>query len=135
MTGPGLVLGLSGTVQLDDGRWISAEIVTDATSSVPDSGSASSTVIEIDAEGIGELHVRFSRPGDRFGALGAPGHKPVRRFMGERGVPREERGNVPLVLHGDDVVWVAGIEIADRYKLHPSTKRRVRLSLGGARGN
>lgn len=132
MTGPGLVLGLSGTVQLEDGRWISAEIVTEPTSTVLDPGS---TVVEIDAEGIGELHVRFGRPGDRFGALGAPGHKPVRRFMGERGVPREERGNVPLVLHGDDVVWVAGIEIADRYKLHPSTKRRVRLSLGGARGS
>jgi len=135
MTGPGLVLGLSGTVQLEDGRWISAEIVTEPSSAGPNPGSASSTVVEIDAEGIGELHVRFSRPGDRFGALGASGHKPVRRFMGERGVPREERGNVPLVLHGDDVVWVAGIEIADRYKLHPSTKRRVRLSLGGARGN
>ncbi len=131
MTGPGLMLGLSGTVQLEDGRWISAEIVTEGASA----GPAPPTIVEIDAEGLGGLHVRFSRPGDRFGALGAPGHKPVRRFMGERGVPREERSNVPLVVHGDEVVWVAGIEIADRYKVQPSTKRRVRLSLGGARGS
>ena len=109
MTGPGLGLGLAGTVQLGDGRWITAEVVPG-----PAATGSSATVVEIDADGIGELFVRFGRPGDRFGALGAPGRKPVRRFMGERGVPREERGNVPLVLHGASSIRQADLAEAVR---------------------
>ncbi|MEM9380471.1 MAG: tRNA lysidine(34) synthetase TilS [Planctomycetota bacterium] len=132
MTGAGLTLGLPGSVQLDDGRSIHAEPAA-ATST----GTAASPPIsvEIDAEGLTDLRVRFVRPGDRFRALGSPGHKPVRRFLGEKGIPREERGNVPLVLQGDEIVWIAGVEIADSVRVRPTTSHRIRLSLGGVRGS
>ncbi|MEM1448952.1 MAG: tRNA lysidine(34) synthetase TilS [Planctomycetota bacterium] len=131
MTGTGLTLGLPGSVQLDDGRSIHAEPIAGTATGT----SAPPISVEIDADGLTDLRVRFVRPGDRFRALGAPGHKPVRRFLGEKGIPREERGNVPLVLQGDEIVWIAGVEIADSVRVRPTTTRRVRLSLGGVRGS
>lgn len=125
----GLVLGLPGTAQLPDGRSIVASFVPDET---PVSSSA--TIVDLDASGIDGLRVRFERPGDRFHGLGAPGHKPLRRFLADAGVPREERGLVPVVTVGEEIVWVAGIRPSETRKVTSRTTRRLRLTLEGARG-
>jgi tRNA(Ile)-lysidine synthase len=42
-------------------------------------------------------------------------------------VPRAERDRVPLVVSGEDIVWVVGHRIDDRYKVTPQTKQTIRL--------
>ena len=130
LSGAGLALGVPGAVQLPDGRSIHASVVP---SDAP--LSSAETVVDIDADGMGSLTVRFAQPGDRFRGLGAPGHKPIRRFLNEMGIPREERDLVPLVIDksSEEVLWVAGIRIADSRRVRPETGRRVRLSLEGVR--
>ena len=130
IAGPGLILGIPGAAQLEDGRSITAEVAPEG--SEPDAEDP--TVVDIDGDGISEFKVRFARPGDRFQAKGAPGHKPVRRFLGEAGIPREERGLVPMVLVDEEVVWIAGVTVSARRAVTPQTQRRIRLSLDGARG-
>jgi len=130
IAGAGLTLGIPGAVQLEDGRSICAEVVTGESDLDP----LDPTSVEIDGDGIGELRVRFARPGDRFQAAGAPGHKPVRRFLGEAGIPREERGLVPMVLADEEVVWVAGVAVSQRRTVTNGASRVIRLSLDGARG-
>ena len=122
--GEGIVLGIPGTVQLPDGRSIHASLAGDNAAI-----GTSATTVMIDASGLTELRVRFERPGDRIHPLGAPGHKPLRRFLGDVGIPREERGQVPIVVSGDEVVWVAGVRISEMRKVKDSSSRRVRLSL------
>ncbi len=128
LSGAGLHLGLPGAVQLPDGRSIHASVTTEAVTSTV-------TTAEIDADGLADLQVRFSQPGDRFRGLGAPGHKPLRRFLSDIGIPRGERGNVPLVVSGStgEIVWVAGVRIAESRKVQAGTKKRVKLSLEGVR--
>ncbi|MEL6430970.1 MAG: tRNA lysidine(34) synthetase TilS [Planctomycetota bacterium] len=117
-------LQVPGSVTLPDGRTIHAALADD---DVVDAGE---TVAVLDADAVGlELGVRFERPGDRVHPLGAPGHKPLRRFLGEAGVPREERGNVPIVVAGEEVVWVAGIRPAEPFRVTAGTRRRLRLTL------
>ena len=58
----------------------------------------------------------------------------VLRFLGEAGIPREERGLVPMVLVDEEVVWIAGVTVSERRTVTPQTQRRIRLSLDGARG-
>lgn len=130
IAGPGLVLGIPGAARLNDGRSISAEIAPEGSELDPEDP----TVVDIDGDGLGEFKVRFARPGDRFQAKGAPGHKPVRRFLGEAGIPREERGLVPVVLVDEEVVWVAGVAQSQARAVTLQTRRRIRLSLDGARG-
>jgi len=122
-----LDLAVPGILSLPDGRRISAERVR-MPARIPTPETA--LEVELDAVGLpGRLRVRWAESGDRFHALGAPGSKSLRRFLADRGVPREERGSVPIVMAGDEIVWVAGVEPAERHRVRPETYERLRLTL------
>jgi tRNA(Ile)-lysidine synthase len=123
-----------GSVVLPDGRRIVAERVeVDPRADV----TRVATEVELDARALdGPLAVRFPAPGDRFRALGAPGSKRLVRFLADRGVPREERAHVPLVVvvapasrGADEIVWVAGIAPCEAHRVKSDTTSRLRLAL------
>jgi tRNA(Ile)-lysidine synthetase-like protein len=58
---------------------------------------------------LGELHVRGWRRGDRIAPLGGVGSRKVRRVLMEARVPVAERERYPLVVRGDDVVWIPSV--------------------------
>jgi tRNA(Ile)-lysidine synthase len=123
---PSRSLAVPGIVTLCDGRRISAELL-EGDQPLPRRGERE---VELDAEGLPAcLSVRWPRPGDRFHGLGAPGSKRLCRFLADRGVPREERPWVPLVLAGEEIIWVSGLEPGESRKLRRSTRRRLRLTL------
>jgi len=120
-------LGVPGILTLDDGRRVSAEIVRAAPGAAV---CRAELEVELDAAGLqGPLGVRFPVPGDRFHALGAPGSKPLGRFLAARGVPREERAHVPLVTDRAEILWVAGLAPAERRRIRSQTEWRLRLTL------
>jgi tRNA(Ile)-lysidine synthase len=120
-------LPVPGILTLDDGRRLSAEILRAA----PDAAVTRAELeVELDAAGLdGPLGVRFPVPGDRFHALGAPGSKPLGRFLADRGIPREERARVPLVTSSNEILWVAGVAPAERRRIRAHTEWRLRLAL------
>jgi len=125
--GPELALPVPGIVTLDDGRRLSAELCAPPPSTPP---RRAELEVELDAAALdGPLTVRFPQPGDRFRALGAPGSKPLVRFLADRGVPREERVHVPLVTAGTEILWVAGFAPAEARRIQSHTRRRLRLTL------
>ncbi|HED65486.1 MAG TPA: tRNA lysidine(34) synthetase TilS [Planctomycetes bacterium] len=122
-----LVLPVPGIVSLPDGRRVSVESL-DAAPPRPSPGDPFEVLL--DADRLGDrLTVRWPRTGDRFHALGAPGSKPLRRFLADRGVPREDRAGIPLVVSGSEILWIAGIEIAHDYRVRADTRSCIRLSL------
>ncbi len=123
-------LSVPGALRLADGRAITAERVELSPGApVP----RALTAVELDeAELDGPLFVRFARDGDRFHPLGAPGARPLGRFLRDVGIPREERARVPLVFAGDRLVWVAGVRPSDAARVTARTRTRVRLELSGA---
>lgn len=121
-------LPLPGEVALPDGERISARLAAPrASASLP----RSSCAVELDAEGLDSLSVRWPRSGDRFHGLGAPGSKSLRRFLADAGVPRELRERMPLVCSGSDILWVAGLRPCEQRRIRPSTRERLRLELSG----
>ncbi len=58
-------------------------------------------------QGNGEI--RGLLPGDRILPLGGNGHRRVSRVLMERQIPRSERRSYPLLIRGDDVIWLPGI--------------------------
>jgi tRNA(Ile)-lysidine synthase len=54
----------------------------------------------------GELHVRGWQRGDRIVPLGGVGSRKVRRVLMEARVPVAERERYPLVVRGEDIVWI-----------------------------
>jgi tRNA(Ile)-lysidine synthase len=75
------------------------------------------------------LTVRTWRPGDRFTPLGMDKPVKLQDFFVNAKIPRDVRLRVPLVLSGDQIVWVAGQRISDHCKVTKQTKRTVRLEL------
>jgi tRNA(Ile)-lysidine synthase len=53
--------------------------------------------------------IRALRRGDRMRPLGAVGRRPVRRLLMEARVPLPDRARYPIVVCGDQVVWIPGI--------------------------
>jgi tRNA(Ile)-lysidine synthase len=82
----------------------------------------------IDADRIGqEVHVRGWEKGDRFIPLGMRGRKKLQDLFVDAKIPRETRGNIPLVVARGDIAWVVGVRMSEQFKVTESTKRVLRI--------
>ncbi|HEX9160515.1 MAG TPA: tRNA lysidine(34) synthetase TilS [Thermoanaerobaculia bacterium] len=61
--------------------------------------------------------VRNRRNGDRFRPLGMSADKKLKDFLIDRKIPAELRDRIPLLVWNGEIVWVAGIEVSDRFKV------------------
>ena len=75
------------------------------------------------------LRARNFRTGDKFIPLGINGFKKVKDIFIDNKVPSEERIKIPILVSSDDIVWVCGIRIDDRYKIKQETKRILRCKV------
>jgi tRNA(Ile)-lysidine synthase len=75
------------------------------------------------------LLVRKRREGDFFHPAGFGRHKKLQDFFVDLKVPRESRDLVPVVTSGDDVVWVGGYRMDERFVAKEGTKKFVVLKI------
>jgi len=76
------------------------------------------------------LTTRQSKPGDRFRPFGMKGgSRLVSDFLAERGLSVFERQRQWLVCHGEDIVWVIGHRIDDRFRITAATKKILKLTI------
>jgi len=76
------------------------------------------------------LAVRNRRPGDRFRPFGLDGQKKLQDFLVDRKVARAERDRVPLVVDENDrIVWVAGHEIDEAFRVTEASRAVLILTL------
>ena len=61
--------------------------------------------------------VRNRRPGDRFRPLGLAHEKKLKDFLIDRKIPAEGRDRIPLLVWNGCIVWIAGVEISDCFKV------------------
>jgi tRNA(Ile)-lysidine synthase len=75
----------------------------------------------------GKLYVRSRRNGDKFSPLGVRGTKKLQDFFVDEKVEEEKRDLVPIVETGEEIVWVAGYRIDEKYKITPKTTSVVQI--------
>jgi tRNA(Ile)-lysidine synthase len=75
------------------------------------------------------LSIRNRRPGDRFSPLGISGVQKLKTFFIDHKIPLSERDRIPLVVSGEEILWVAGLRINERYKIGSSTTQVLWLQL------
>jgi tRNA(Ile)-lysidine synthase len=73
------------------------------------------------------LTLRNFRHGDRFQPLGMPGHKKVKELFIEKKLPLSVRASLPLLLLGDEVIWIPGYGRSELGKVTPATKAILHL--------
>jgi tRNA(Ile)-lysidine synthase len=61
-----------------------------------------------DAGLMGDTVVRTRRPGDVFRPLGMKGHRKLKNWFIDAGVPRPARDTRPMLARGETILWVVG---------------------------
>jgi tRNA(Ile)-lysidine synthase len=61
--------------------------------------------------------VRNRRRGDRFQPLGLGSPKKLKEFLIDRKIAAGLRDSIPLLVWNGEIVWVAGVEISERFKV------------------
>jgi tRNA(Ile)-lysidine synthase len=90
--------------------------------------------IIIDADRIKlPLVVRARKSGDFFYPAGFGKRKKLQDYFVDEKIPRDERDSVPIVLSGEDVVWIAGYRADERFKATPETKKILMLEIKALR--
>ena len=83
------------------------------------------------------LRLRNFRPGDRFQPLGVKGTQKLKAFFIDHKIPKFERARVPLLISEENIVWVIGYRIDERFKVTKETRRVLKvtfISTGVIRG-
>ena len=74
------------------------------------------------------LMLRNFRPGDRFVPFGMTGRKKLKDFFVDMKVPSDVRARIPILTRGDELIWVCGLRIDDRFKVTSKTKRVLKVT-------
>lgn len=69
-----------------------------------------------------QVNFRFWREGDRFIPLGMKSEIKVSDLFVNLKIPLHKKKQIPLMIGNDDIIWVCGVRINERYKVTPRTK-------------
>ncbi|HOG24982.1 MAG TPA: tRNA lysidine(34) synthetase TilS [Bacteroidales bacterium] len=67
------------------------------------------------------LEVRKWKPGDRFMPLGMKGFKKISDFLVDQKVPASDKNDICVLCSGDDIAWVIGWRIDNRFRITDKT--------------
>ena len=72
--------------------------------------------------------LRQRRDGDRFHPFGMRGTKKLKDLLIDAKIPRQERERVPVLMSGDEIIWVVGYRTSEPFKIRSETKRWLYLN-------
>lgn len=75
--------------------------------------------------------LRNRRPGDRFQPLGMSCPKKLKDFLIDRKIAVDLRDRIPLVVWNGEIVWVAGVEVSERFRITGAEADRYEVNLEG----
>jgi tRNA(Ile)-lysidine synthase len=77
------------------------------------------------------LVLRTPEPEDFIVINESGGRKKLSRLFTDFKLDRSKRGNVPVVADGNEIVWVVGMRLSERYKITDSTETIMEISYSG----
>ena len=87
------------------------------------------TTAQVDADKLKyPLTVRRWQEGDWFIPYGMSGRKKVSDYLIDHKVPLPEKARQFVLLSGDEIVWLVGRRIDDRYRLTAETENVLRIT-------
>lgn len=92
--------------------------------------STQSNRVHIDADKLKfPLIIRIWREGDSFVPFGMKGHKKISDFYIDQKLSIHEKEKTYLLVSGQDIVWVIGLRIDNRFRITEKTKRILEVSI------
>jgi tRNA(Ile)-lysidine synthase len=107
-------------------KWIESKILS---AQRPKNLKSTPEMAFLDYDKISRPHIRTRKDGDRIRPYGMSGRKLISDVLIERKIPQFERNQIPIVVSGNKIAWIAGVMIADDFKVTESTKSILNLKL------
>ena len=82
-----------------------------------------------DYDKINSVTIRFRKDGDRITPLGMKGSKKLKDIFIDMKIPQEKRNKIPLIQFDDDISWIIGVKMSDKFKITKETKKILRISV------
>lgn len=82
-----------------------------------------------------DISVRTRREGDYLIVNSAGQRKKISRCMIDEKIPRELRDEIPLAAVGNEILWLVGGRINERYKITSETKNVLEIKYQGGKSN
>ena len=73
--------------------------------------------------------IRNRREGDRFSPLGMKGSKKLKDLFIDLKINKQERDEIPLICFGDDIAWIVGYKISDKFKITSATNEILQIEV------
>ncbi len=73
------------------------------------------------------IKIRNRREGDRFNPYGMTGYKKLKDFFIDIKIPSQNRGNIPLLADGNEIIAVLGHRISNKYAVTKDTKLVLKI--------
>lgn len=87
-------------------------------------------VVAIDCDKVHfPLTIRGRLHGDFFYPAGFGKKKKIQDYFVDEKIPRDERDAIPLLISDNNIVWVIGYRLDERYKVDKDTKRVLKLEI------
>jgi tRNA(Ile)-lysidine synthase len=119
---PGSSVRVDGTLVRLERRGAAAPPYTDS--------ARTFQLFQLPADAPGEAFmVRTRRRGERFQPLGLHQEKKLNEFLIDRKIPREHRDHIPLLTWHDEIVWIAGVEVSEKFKVAEPWREAYRVSI------
>ncbi|GLC29941.1 tRNA lysidine(34) synthetase TilS [Clostridium omnivorum] len=77
----------------------------------------------------GEMLLRKRKDGDRFTPLGMRGSKKLKDLFIDLKIPQPERDSIPLICFGEDIAWIVGYRLSDKFKITKDTKNVLEIKI------
>lgn len=128
---PGCYFPIPGRGELAGVAAITAELGSwNASETGWPEGRSDEAWMDADAIEGGPLCLRRPREGDFFAPLGrGEDARSLAGFLKKQGLSLPERIRTPVVARGSEILWIPGLRISERTRIHAGTRRRVELRI------
>jgi tRNA(Ile)-lysidine synthase len=75
------------------------------------------------------IRIRCFRPGDRLLPMGMKGHKKIKDLFIDCKIPGPLRQKIPILIAGEDIIWVAGVRQSEVGKVIETTKTVLKVTI------
>jgi tRNA(Ile)-lysidine synthase len=77
------------------------------------------------------IYIRNRHNGDVFMPINSKGRRKLKDYLIDRKVPESERDKIPVVAVGNEIVWITGYNISDKFKVTENTKTVLKVKCSG----
>ena len=74
-----------------------------------------------------KLEIRKRRNGDRITPLGMKGSKKLKDILIDLKIPIEKRNEIPIVTFDDEIAWVVGYKVSEKFKVKKETQKILKI--------